>query len=298
MDQGHEYMNYVAGKLDESIRYTEYAAGKVNESIKYGNYLAEKMNQTIGYAEHIAEHADNSIRYSEYLAENAASKEDFKNLTEYAEYMFENMGTSLPSGKSSDVSEEENKEDRGIIRDAIKEGITGRYNGLDKKIEAVLESVKKQRAELKSNDSRYPFMQFLSEGKREEFLALNETEKKRVTNALDAKPSFNEENIVKVWESALSSVEVNEKWLTDMPVEYMGLWESADAATKDRITRQAKMFRLETEYQVKNFWQTRGLGKPSEDVSNVNESQRVEMAKNANALGYSTDFVKSIANRL
>ena len=141
-------------------------------------------------------------------------------------------------------------------------------------------------------------MQFMCEGKREEFLALNETEKQRVKKALDAKPSFNEENIVKVWESALASVEVNEKWLTAMPVEYMALWESADSATKDRIARQAKMYRLETDYQVKNFWQTRGLGKPNQDTTSINESQRAEFAKNANSLGYSTDFVKSIADRL
>ena len=299
LDQGHEYMNYMATKVDEGIRYAEYTAGKVNENIKFGNYLAERMNETIGYAEHIAEHADNSIRYSEYLSENSASKEDFKNLTEYAEYMFEN-GAYKVDGKTSNVSEEnENKEDRGVIADAVKESIAGRYASLDNKIDAVLESVKKQRAELKSTDSRYPFMTFLSEGKRESFLALNETEKKRVTNALSASPAFDEEKIVAVWESALASVEVNEKWLTDMPVEYIGLWESASADNKDRITRQAKMFRLETDYQVKNFWQTRGLGKPSDETNSpINEAKRAELAKDANALGYSTDFVKSIADRL
>jgi len=299
LDGGHEYMNYVATKVDEGIRYAEYTAGKLNENIKYGNYLAEKMSETIGYAEHIAEHADNSIRYSEYLSENSASKEDFKNLTEYAEYMFEN-GAYKTDGKTSDMSEENTtKEDRGIIADAVTESIAGRYASLDNKIDAVLESVKKQRAELKTNDSRYPFMTFLSEGKRESFLALNETEKKRVTKALDASPAFNEEKIVAVWESALASVEVNEKWLTGMPVEYMSLWESASADLKDRISRQAKMFRLETDYQVKNFWQTRGLGKPSEETNSpINESKMAEMAKEANALGYSTDFVKSIADRL
>jgi hypothetical protein len=298
MDQGHQYVDYVAGKTDEAIRYAEYTAGKLNENIKYGNYLAEKMNQTVGYAEHIAEHADNSIRYSEYLSENSASKEDFNNLTEYAEYMFENHGVK-PDGKTANVSEEnENKGDRGVIAGAVKESIAGRYASLDNKIEAVLESVKKQRTELKTMDSRYPFMTFLSENKRNEFTALNETEKKRVTNALNATPAFDEEKIVKVWETALTSVEVNEKWLTDMPVEYIGLWESASADLKDRTTRQAKMFRLETAYQIKNFWQTRGFGKPAEDTTGINESKRAELVRESNSLGYSADYVKNIANRL
>jgi hypothetical protein len=297
MDGGFEYMEYVAGKTDEAIRYTEYAAGKVNESIKYGNYLAEKMNQTIGYAENIAEHADNAIRYGEYLAENVASKEDFKNLTEYAEYMFENMGAGDLEGKTTNVSEDTN--DKGVLTSAVKENtVLGRYASLDNKIEAVLESVKKQKAEMKTQDSRYPFMQFLSESKKADFVALNETDKKRVANALNSKPAFDEEKIVEVWNSALTSLEVNEKWLTEMPVEYLPLWESASADAKDRITRQAKMFRLETAYQIKNFWQTRGLGKPAEETSGINESARAEAAKGVNSLGYSNEYLANISERL
>ena len=301
MDEGHQYMEYMAEKVDESIRYGEYVAGKLNENIKYGDYLAEKMNQTIGYAEHIAEHADNSIRYSEYLAENAASKDDFKNLTEYAEYMFENMGVGFNDGKTTDVSEEVSK-DKGVLTNAVKEDntIMGRYASLDNKIKAVLESVEKQKTEInnKNQDSNYPFMQFLSEGKREEFHALNETEKKRVTNSLLLNPAFDEEKIVAVWESTLANVEVNEKWLTDMPVEFLPLWESASVGLKDRITRQAKMYRLETDYQIKNFWQTRGLGKPSEEVTEISESKKVELSKEAKSLGYSTDYVNSISESL
>jgi hypothetical protein len=302
LDQRGEYMDYVVNKVDEGIRYSEYNAGKVNEAIKYGNYLAEKMNQTIGYAELIAEHADNSIRYGEYLSENSASKEEFKNLTEYAEYMFENYGAGVPAGKSNDVSEDTsntNTSDRGVIADAVKESnIAGRYASLDNKIQAVLESVEKQKAEMKNQDSRYPFMQFLGENKKSEFLALNETDKKRVTNALDLKPSFDEERIVEVWESTLASNEGSDKWLAEMPVEFLPLWESANTETRDRINRQAKMYRLESSYQIKNFWQTRGLGKPAEETSSINESARAEFAKETNSLGYSSDYMASIAESL
>jgi len=291
MDQGHSYMEYVANKLDESIGFSDYLSGKVNENISYGEYLAGKLNETIGYTEHIAEHAENNIRYSEYLAENVASKQDFQNLTEYTEYMFESQ--LLPEGRTSTPK----TNNRGLIGNAIKESYQS-YNSLDDKINAVLESVKKQRTEIKSVDRNYPFLQFLSENKRNEFYSLSETEKKRVTAALEVRPSFNETQIVNVWESALASVEVSEKWLTQMPVEYMQLWESASADLKDRISRQAKMYRLETDYQIKNFWQTRGLGKPSDNTTSINESQKAELASKASELGYSTDYVKNIASRL
>lgn len=293
MDKGLEYNNYIAEKLNQSINYSEHVATKLEENIKFGNYLAEKMNETVAYAEYIAEHTDNSIRYSEYITENVASKKDFQNLTEYAEHMFENFMPKA-DGKTADVSE---NNDGDLVSSAVKENVSSRYTDLDKKIEAVLESIKKQKIDEKADDARYPFVKFLGENKRNEFFALNETEKTRVTNALNARPSFNEEQIVKVWESALADVEVNEKWLTDMPLEYLPIWENATPEVKDRIARQARLYKLETPYQINNFWQTRGLGKTEQAiVESLNESKRVETSKtDANPLGYSTDHVKNVA---
>jgi hypothetical protein len=293
MDKGFEYNNYLAEKLNQSINYSEHVAEKVEESIKYGNYLAERMNETVAYAEYIAEHADNSIRYSEYITENVASKKDFQNLTEYAEHMFENI-MPKSDGKTADVSE---NKDGDLVSSSIKENVSNRYSELDNKIEAVLESIKKQKVDEKANDARYPFVKFLGENKRNEFFTLNETEKQRVTNALNAKPSFNEEQIVKVWESAIANVEVNEKWFTNMPLEYIPVWESATEEVKDRITRQARLYNLDTQYQIDNFWQTRGLGKTDQAIiESLNESKRVETAKtDVNPLGYSTDHVKNVA---
>lgn len=295
VDQSISHGDYIAEKLDQSISHTDYIAEKVNQNIEYGNYIAEKMNETLAYAEYIAEHADNSIRYSEYITENVASKKDFQNLTEYTEYMFENAGFKL-DGKTTDVSEKS----KDPVAGSVKEGVAVRYSNLDKKIDALLESVNKQKTEDKANDARYPFVKFLGENKRNEFFNLNEAEKQRVTTALNAKPSFNEEGIVKVWESALASVEVNEKWLTDMPVEFLPLWEAASPDVKDRIYRQAQVYKLESPYQIKNFWQTRGLDKTEQAiVESLNESKRVETAKSdLSPLGYSFDHVNKVASGL
>ena len=300
-DRGIQYSEMVAENLDKGNKYNEYMATKLDEAIRYGEYLAEKINETVAYAEYVAEHTDNSINYGEYLAENATSKEDFKNLTEYTEYMFEGL-TPKKDGKMQDLDEEKTNAN-GLIANAIteNENVMSRYTALDNKIEAVLESVKKQKTDNKSYTADYPFTAFLSEGKRDAFLSLNETEKKRVTKALDAKPSFNEETIVKVWESALAEVEVNELWLTDMPVEYLPVWESASPEIKDKITRQSKLYNLSTSYQIKNFWQTRGLGKPEDFVTeSVNESKNTETnnPEKANSLGYSNDYLNSVKESL
>jgi len=299
-DQGITYSEHIAEKADQGLKYSNYIAEKLNNGLNFANYLAEKLNQTVGYAEHIAEHADNSIRYSEYLSENATSKKDFQSLTEYAEYMFENIHTSGVKGK--DVSED--KDNKGVLNNAVTEklSVSERYASLDNKITAVLESIQKTKIESSSEDSKYPFIKFLGESKRNEFSSMSETEKQKVTNALNVSPAYTEDGITKVWESALSNVEVNEKWLTTMPVEYLPVWESASAAVKDRIIRQAKVYNLSTEYQIKNFWQTRGLDTPATNESadtSLNESKRAELEKESiNKLGYGTDFVKTIGEQM
>jgi hypothetical protein len=297
-DQGISYAEHIAEKTDQSLRYSNYLAEKLNNGLNFANYLAEKLNQTVGYAEHIAEHADNAIRYTEYLSENATSKADFQSLTEYTEYMFENMNSSGVKGK--DVSEDTNN--NGVLSNALseKKSISERYASLDTKIEAVLESIQKQKVESSSEDSKYPFLKFLGESKRNEFSTLNETEKEKVTRALNVSPAYTAEGITKVWESALTAVEVNESWLTNMPVEYISVWESASADVKDKIIRQAKLYNLTSEYQIKNFWQTRGLDKVNENADvELNESKRADLNRETvDKLGYSSDYVKMIAEQM
>jgi len=307
-----EYSEHIAEKADQMIQFADYLAEKQNQGLAFADYLAEKLGHTIGYAEHVAEHADNSIRYSEYLAENSASKEDFKALTEYAEYLAESLNGGI-SGKSNNINEEgdENEEGtektgkstKGILSGAIKESasISSRYSSLDDKIKNVLESIEKQRMEANSLDKTYPFVKFLGEEKRNAFASLSEADKMRVTNAYNAKPAYDEAGIVSTWETALKKTEVNEKWLTNMPIEYIPLWENASDELKERIIRQAKVYRMESDYQIKNFWQTRGLGATySTEAGTINENHVVEPIKDEKlaSLGYTQDYIESIKKGL
>lgn len=303
-----EYSEHIAERMDQTIQFTDYLAEKQNEGLAFADYLAEKLGNTIGYAEHIAEHADNSIRYSEYLAENAASSSDFKALTEYTEYLVENINGTTTS--KTDISEDEeaadktkNKTARGILSGAVDESnsITSRYSSLDNKIKNVLESIEKQRMEANSLDKTYPFVKFLGEEKRNAFSVLSEADKMRVTHAYNAKPVYEEAAIVLLWEASLAKTEVNEKWLTDMPTEYIPLWESASDELKERIIRQAQVYRMESAYQIKNFWQTRGLGTTfSPEAGTINENHAVEplKGKSLTTLGYTEDYVESIKQGL
>jgi hypothetical protein len=305
-DKGIQYAETISEKLGQTIEFTNYLSEKQNQGLGYSEYLAEKLKQTIGYAEHIAEHADNSIRYSEYLAENAATKEDFKALTEYTEYIAEGLNGGVKA-RTEDVNEEEEEkkevENKGVLAGAVTESrsIMERYSALDEKIKNVLESIEKQRMESRSLDKNYPFVKFLGEEKREAFSSLSEADKMRVTNAYNANPAYDEAGICTIWETALAKTEVFEKWLTSIPTEFLPLWEAASQDTKERIIRQAKVYRMETDYQIRNFWQTRGLGATFvPEVGVVNESAAAEenVDEKLASLGYTENYIESIKKGL
>lgn len=305
-DKGIQYAESISEKLGQTIEYTNYLSEKQNQGLGYSEYLAERLKQTIGYAEHIAEHADNSIRYSEYLAENAATKEDFKALTEYTEYIAEGINGGVKA-RTEDVNEEEDEakevENKGVLAGAVTESrsIMERYSALDEKIKNVLESIEKQRMESQSLDKNYPFVKFLGEEKREAFSSLSEADKMRVTNAYNANPAYDEAGICNVWEKALAKTEVNEKWLQNIPADYLPLWEAASQDVKERIIRQAKVYRMETEYQINNFWQTRGLGAtfiPEVGVVNESASTEVQSDEKLASLGYTENYIESIKKGL
>jgi hypothetical protein len=44
-----------------------------------------------------------------------------------------------------------------------------------------------------------------------------------------------------------------------MPKEYKDKWETLSESKKKELLAQSKYHRLETHYQVRNFWQTRDL---------------------------------------
>ena len=87
-----EYVEYLAGKLDESIQYSEHVAEKADQGISYTEAVAEKLDQGIQYSEHLAEGISKVKDFSDYLAENVnEGTETAKSLLSYVEYLKENL---------------------------------------------------------------------------------------------------------------------------------------------------------------------------------------------------------------
>jgi hypothetical protein len=269
LDKNICYSNYIAEKLDTGLQYADYIAENVNNTQKYTNYLAETLDQSIQHNDYLSEHLDNTIRYTEYIAENVSG-----------------------NGSNTLVNESLNES----------QSILSSYNEntpISQKIDSILESIRKQKIDTVTKKNNYQFMGILSESKQNEFLALDETAKQKVVKALNESVWFGESDIVRIWNNALSKYDSSApKWIREMPVEYSQIWESMNTDEKNRIVAQSKMYRLDTSYQIKNFWSTRGL-ENAKKSDNLNESKSVfNMSVAQNDLGYDTNYVNNIAVQL
>jgi len=271
LDQNIQYSEYLAENVDHSINYSEYLAENLDKGIAYTEYVAEKLNDGIEYTEYLAENLNKGIQYSDYLAENINKSVDFtENLSEklnksisYAEYIAESISTKLPADPSVILKESVNTSAAAGLNES---GFAGNYEGLTSQIDSLIESVKTQKTETNINEAAK--MAAPAETQKAEEV-LNETENTNKTGI---------------------------KFIDDMPEEYVQVWESLNEGHKQSIIAQSNFYKLNTPYQIKNFWQTRQLGSKPVGVQKLNENENVaETAKNQ---AYSTDYMNYIASAL
>jgi hypothetical protein len=95
---------------------------------------------------------------------------------------------------------------------------------------------------------------------------------------------MNESQISAIIENANAVVEAKNNepfFMTAIPAEYKEKFESLTEGKQSQIKAQANYHTLKTEYQVRNFWETRDLREVKVDLEKlaaVNESTVVEKA--------------------
>ena len=145
-------------------------------------------------------------------------------------------------------------------------------NSITSKLEALVEKVNAKKSENPA------FFKFISEEKVNEFNALSTEDKTKVTSAIEGRGYLTEGQILALWNTSLSGVvETNNtpSVIKLMPTEYHDTWTKLSEGKKNQIIAQSKYHKLETAYQVANFWQTRDLREVApvmEKIAMVNES--------------------------
>ena len=82
-----------------------------------------------------------------------------------------------------------------------------------------------------------------------------------------------------------------------MPSEYRETWNRLSEGKKNQILAQAKYHKLDTEYQVRNFWQQRDLRETSTVMEKV-EMVSEKVVEKVSTLPYNMDgMAESFAKR-
>lgn len=258
LDKGIAYSEYLGENLDKGIAYTEYVAEKLNDGINYTEYLAENLNKSIEYADYLAENINSGLDYSEYLAEKLN-----KGIA-YSEYIAESLSeSSQRNGSASNLIENVNLSSEAGLSES---GFAGNYDGLSSKIDSLIESVKTQKTDSNINEAA-----------------------KRVAPAKTQKAD-------EVLNESENSNKSGLKFIDEIPEEYAQVWESLNEGHKQSIIAQSNFYRLETPYQIKNFWSTRQLGSKPVGVQKLNENEN--LAENVKTQAYSSDYMNYIASAL
>ena len=324
LDQTIEHGDHIAEKVDQSIQYSEKIAESVNKVKEYSNYLAEAFND--GAATH-----ENMLKYVTYL------KENLEKVTEYAEYIAENVNKNLiveadadaglPAEdikarakdvteddvdadgkvypKAEDAAEDDSKELEKDLEEEPKGEDVGkevteevdRMDAYKKEISEKLQALVEKATVKVSNNPH--FFAFISEAKKEEFNSLTDAEKTNVIAKVEGKGFLTESQIYALWNNVIAGAPVENEptVLAAMPSEYRETWNRLSEGKKNQILAQAKYHKLDTEYQVRNFWQQRDLRETSTVMEKV-EMVSEKVVEKVSTLPYNMDgMAESFAKR-
>jgi len=143
---------------------------------------------------------------------------------------------------------------------------------LDAKLTLIMENLEKQRVIDEEVRTSFPFTQLLAESERKRFTALSASDKQKVASSVSAHPTTDSDTIMKLWENAVSNVvtEGEPLWLSAAPANYKQAYKTAPKQLQESLVARSEYFKLETQYQINNFWEKSGI--ISTPLSSINES--------------------------
>jgi len=271
VDKGIAYSEYIAEKVDKNISYSEYLAENLDKGIAYSEYLGEKLDQGISYSEYLAEKLDQGISYSEYLAENV------NKTISYSEYIAEKLNGTIEFGEAlsekvgypTHLNAKARQEAKLAAQTELFEsGFAGDYNNLGRQIDSLIESVQTQKTEL--NRAQLVGRPSAQTPKAEEMI--NENQSATVTSG--------------------------HKFIDEMPENYVQIWDSLNEGQKQSIIAQSVFYRLETPYQINNFWSTRNLRKETVTLQRLDENQQTPTLPQSTTRAYGSDYLNWVAQSL
>jgi hypothetical protein len=189
---------------------------------------------------------------------------------------------------------------KAVDGENIGKEVTEEVDRMDAYKAAITEKLQALVEKATAKTSKAPsFLKFISESKVQEFNGLAEEDKSKVLKVVEGKGFLTESQIYALWNQSLAGAPVENEptVIAAMPAEYRETWNSLSESKKSQLLAQSKYHKLETAYQVANFWQTRDLREVApvmEKIAMVNES----VVEDVKTLGYdATQLGAEIAKR-
>ena len=307
-----EYVDYLKGNLEKVTEYAEYVAETVNTNLiteeetgeeEIQEDKAEEIEKEIndlGEVENVESDLElegkGDAEGKEITEEESTEEEIEEDRSEEIEDEINDLGEveELQEDKAEEIEKEINDlgEVENVESDLELEG-KGDAAGEEIKEEAAIDSLDIYKNEIteklqalinKATETKTEnpsFFKFVSESTQSEFNVLETEDKTKVLSAIEGRGYLTEGQILGLWKNSLLTATVaNEPAVISMmPAEYKETFAKLSEAKKNSILAQSKMHKLESAYQVANFWQTRDLrevSKVMEKVTMVKESTEVK----------------------
>lgn len=277
-DKGLQYMEHVAEKTDQSLQYSEYLSEMVDKSIIHGNYISEEMNGVVKYTDYLKENLNLISQHSNTVSEKVNDIVDVVNVNKL-------------DNKLDDVTPNSDDKDIVITNENYQSGINGQ-------LQEILESAKKKKAE---NES-YKFINLLEEKQKSEFISFPKEKREEIVEKFKTSDYKTKAEAFAIYESLAHPAEVTLDYVENMPEKYKTAWEALTEGERTAIKAQANFHVLESEYQIKNFWDTRDLRTMKIPFQAINENENAD-DKTATPTdktvsnNYLEDFKKNMSRR-
>ena len=307
-----EYVDYLKGNLEKVTEYAEYVAETVNTNLITEEETSEEELQEdkaeeiekeindLGEVENVETDLElegkGDAEGKEITEEESTEEEIEEDRSEEIEDEINDLGEveELQEDKAEEIEKEINDlgEVENVETDLELEG-KGDAAGEEIKEEAAIDSLDIYKNEIteklqalinKATETKTEnpsFFKFVSESTQSEFNVLETEDKTKVLSAIEGRGYLTEGQILGLWKNSLLTAKVaNEPTVISMmPAEYKETFDKLSEAKKNSILAQSRMHKLESAYQVANFWQTRDLREVSqvmEKVTMVKESAEVK----------------------
>lgn len=174
-----------------------------------------------------------------------------------------------PEGK---LNEEGEKKENNLNRASA---VKAKSSKLDEKLSAIVSTIEEDKKLHETVKTDFPFTALLSESDRKNFSGLSLEDKKKVSAAVRENPTTDAGLIKALWENAIARSAAAKatgepKWLAGAPKEYREIYDKAPETLKESVKARAEFYLLETDYQIRNFWQTSGMN-PKAEKTLLNE---------------------------